>query len=372
LKTKIVLLIEQLHMKVIHHRWSGGVDPNALFAMSHNDRRSSLKRAGARKPAGLPARGGMSLPRWLAPPRAVDLSCRGGGSRSDLGSEQFSGLIGEVYAAALDPTLWPSVLPKANQFVEGAAALVPQHPTSKDGCGGGEGDDVARPEERNTSEPSALQRSRLIAQHLNRASSIERECAKAAALEDLFNHFRSAIFLLAPTAGILHANAAGRRMLAQGSVLRSASGRLAATETDAARALQNPVEAAIAKPGPDPLGSAFTLRGRDGQRYVGQVLPLSATARRQEVSAIVLVSKVAFEPPPIGQAIAETFDLTATEVRVLLASVEWSGVAEVAAALGVGRATVKTHLHRLFRKTGTSCQAELVKLVAGFSRNLVG
>jgi DNA-binding CsgD family transcriptional regulator len=161
-------------------------------------------------------------------------------------------------------------------------------------------------------------------------------------------------------------------MLAQGSVLRSASGRLAASETHGGRAFQDLVEATIAKPGPDPRGTVFTLRGRDGQRYVGQVLPLSATARRREVSAIVLVSKVAFEPPPIAQAIAETFDLTATEVRVLLSCVEWNGVAEAAAALGVGRATVKTHLHRLFRKTGTSCQAELVKLVAGFSRNLVG
>jgi DNA-binding CsgD family transcriptional regulator/PAS domain-containing protein len=338
--------------------------------MSYNDQRSFLKPAEARKPVGPPARGGKALPRRVTPPRAVELSCRGGSSRSDLGSEQFSGLLGEVYEAALDPTLWPSVLPKANQFVEGVVG--PQHPMYKDAHGGNRRDDVARPAERDTAEASAPQRSRLIAQHLNRASSIERECAKAAALEDLFDHFRSAIFLLAPTASILHANVAGRRMLAQGSVLRSASGRLVVSEAHGARAFQDLVEAVIAKPGPNPKGTAFTLRGRDGQRYVGQVLSLSATARRREVSAIVLVSKVAFEPPPIAQAIAEMFDLTATEVRVLLACVEWNGVAEAAAVLGVGRATVKTHLHRLFRKTGTSCQAELVKLVAGFSTNLVG
>ena len=338
--------------------------------MSHNDRRSFVKHTQARKPSGPPARGGKSLPRRVSLPRAVELSCRAGSSRSDLGSEQFSGLIGEVYEAALDPTLWPSVLPKANQFVEGAAS--PQHPMYKDAHGGDGGDHVVHPEQRDTFEPSTPHRSRLIAQHLDRASSIERECAKAAALEDLFDHFRSAIFLLAPTASVLHANAAGRRMLAQGSVLRSGSGRLAASETHGAHAFQDLVETAIAKPGPDPRGTAFTLRGCDGQRYVGQVLPLSATARRREVSAIVLISKVGFELPPIAQAIAETFDLTATEVRVLLACVEWSGVAKAAVALGVGRATVKTHLHRLFRKTGTSCQAELVKLVAGFSRNLVG
>jgi DNA-binding CsgD family transcriptional regulator len=33
--------------------------------------------------------------------------------------------------------------------------------------------------------------------------------------------------------------------------------------------------------------------------------------------------------------------------------------------LGISQATVKTHLHNLFRKTGTRRQSELVKLVAG-------
>ena len=340
--------------------------------MTQNDRRSSFTRADARQTAALPVRNGKSLPRRAATARVADTGCRGPGSRAGLGAEQLSHLIGEVYEAALDPTLWPSVLPKTTQFVEGSAD--PENATSKDGHGANGGVNVALPAKPNSSDPAALQRGRLIGQHLSRAGSIERETAKAAALVDLFDHFRSGMFLLAPTGSIVHANAAGRRMLVQGSVLRSASGRLMATETQAARALQDLVVAAIGKPGPDRRGTAtaITLRGRDSQRYVAQVLPLGAVARRREVSAIVLVSKVAFELPPVAQAIAETFELTATELRVLLACVEWNGVTEAAAALGVGRSTVKTHLHRLFRKTGTSCQAELVKLVAGFCSPLVG
>ena len=38
----------------------------------------------------------------------------------------------------------------------------------------------------------------------------------------------------------------------------------------------------------------------------------------------------------------------------------------LAEALGLTQATVKTHLHNVFRKTGTARQSELVKLVAGF------
>ena len=55
---------------------------------------------------------------------------------------------------------------------------------------------------------------------------------------------------------------------------------------------------------------------------------------------------------------------------MLLAVVEVGGVPEVAVALGIAETTVKTHLGRTYQKTGTSRQAELVKLVAGFSNPL--
>jgi DNA-binding CsgD family transcriptional regulator len=35
--------------------------------------------------------------------------------------------------------------------------------------------------------------------------------------------------------------------------------------------------------------------------------------------------------------------------------------------LGVSQATVKTHLKRIFGKTGTARQVDLVKLIAGFA-----
>jgi len=59
-------------------------------------------------------------------------------------------------------------------------------------------------------------------------------------------------------------------------------------------------------------------------------------------------------------------------LRVLLAIVEIGGVPEVAEALGVAETTVKTHLGRLYQKTGAGRQADLVKLVAGFSNPLQG
>ncbi|MGA8316809.1 MAG: helix-turn-helix transcriptional regulator, partial [Bradyrhizobium sp.] len=66
------------------------------------------------------------------------------------------------------------------------------------------------------------------------------------------------------------------------------------------------------------------------------------------------------------------YQLTKTELRVLLALMELGGGPQIAEALGIGTGTVKTHLRNLFQKTGVKHQADLVKLVAGFSQSMVG
>jgi DNA-binding NarL/FixJ family response regulator len=73
-----------------------------------------------------------------------------------------------------------------------------------------------------------------------------------------------------------------------------------------------------------------------------------------------------------SEAIGKMFKLTPTELRVLLAIVEVGGVPEVAAALGVADTTVRSHVSRLFQKTGATRQADLVKLVAGYATPMAG
>jgi DNA-binding CsgD family transcriptional regulator len=82
------------------------------------------------------------------------------------------------------------------------------------------------------------------------------------------------------------------------------------------------------------------------------------------------VHKASLETPLLPEAIAKAYRLTPTELRVLLAAVEIGGVADVAEALGIASETVKTHLGRIYEKTDTHRQADLVKLVAGYSSPL--
>ena len=65
------------------------------------------------------------------------------------------------------------------------------------------------------------------------------------------------------------------------------------------------------------------------------------------------------------------YRLTPRELRVLLSLVEVGGVPDVARVLGISEATVRTHVARVFDKTGASRQVDLVKIVAGFTNPLL-
>jgi DNA-binding CsgD family transcriptional regulator len=89
-------------------------------------------------------------------------------------------------------------------------------------------------------------------------------------------------------------------------------------------------------------------------------------------AAAVFIRNAVLETPSTPEIIADSYRLTRTELRVLLAIVSVGGVPRVAQALGIAESTVKTHLGNLFEKTGANSQAGLVKLVAGFSYSFVG
>jgi DNA-binding CsgD family transcriptional regulator len=114
------------------------------------------------------------------------------------------------------------------------------------------------------------------------------------------------------------------------------------------------------------------LIASDGTCRIGHVRPLKPAARSygdgpHEALAAVMVYKAGLEYPRPPDIIARFYNLTPTELRVLLAIVEIGGAPEVAAKLGIAPSTVRTHVGRLFEKTGTKRQAELVRLVAGFA-----
>ena len=199
--------------------------------------------------------------------------------------------------------------------------------------------------------------------------------SEASALADTLNGLAAGIFLVDAGRRIVHANTAGHDILRADDFLRSISGQLVARNTQANRTLDQ----VFADNGGVAIGTrgiALPLTAHDGERYVMHMLPLTPATRTGigmagKAVAALFVRKVALDRR-CGELVARTFELTPAELRVLLTIVEVGGVPETSAALGIAESTVKTHLHRVFDKTGARRQADLVKLAAGFSNPLAG
>ena len=220
----------------------------------------------------------------------------------------------------------------------------------------------------------------LVVPHVRRAvligKAIEFKQAETATFVDVLDGLSVGLFLIDAQGRIVHANAAGNDMLGAGDFLRRSGGRLVAGDARAEQTLRE--AAAAAADGDEEVGTrsiAVPLRAHDGERYVAHMLPLAGGARRRAgaayaAAAALFVRKAELQYPSPPEVIGKTYSLTPAELRVLLSIVEIGGVPEVAAALGVADTTVKTHLGRLYAKTGTGRQADLVKLVAGFAMPL--
>jgi DNA-binding CsgD family transcriptional regulator len=219
------------------------------------------------------------------------------------------------------------------------------------------------------------QRIAMIVPHAHRSlminKAIDLKQSEAATFSDTLDGLNAGIFLVDARRRIVHANVAGYDMLSADDFLRSIGGQLVARDAQANQGLRDILacEVAIAR------NSALTLTAQDGERYVAYVLPLTSLARNGAATAAkavatVFVRKVELDSGSCGELVARAFGLTPAELRVLLAIVQVGGVPETAETLGIAETTVKTHLHRVFAKTGASRQADLVKLAAGFSNPL--
>jgi DNA-binding CsgD family transcriptional regulator len=369
-------------------------------------------------------------------------------------AEQVSQLVGGIYDAALDPTLWTDVLEKTCNFVVGVAAALQSHDAlQQSACFYFTWNDnpeytksyvekyvrinpavvpatiqtkvgdvstfldfvpleeyrvtqlykewsapqgyidaiqatldksamsyaaatVMRDERQGPADAGARRRMGLLAPHFCRAVNIGKvidlKKVEADALADTLDGLAAGMFLVDATGQIVHANAAGDAMLAAGLIVRDAGRKLTAIDAQADRVLSEiftNVDRGDAAVGSK--GISVPLTARDSERNIAHVLPLTSGVRRRasitySAAAAVFVRKVALDLPHPLETIATTHKLTPTEMRVLMAIVDIGGVPEVAPVLGIAETTVKTHLQRVFEKTGAKRQADLVKLVAGY------
>jgi DNA-binding CsgD family transcriptional regulator len=211
--------------------------------------------------------------------------------------------------------------------------------------------------------------------HLQRAVAIGRlfDQRKAAeqVLTETLDHVEAAVFLVGANGAIRFANDAAGKMLEEATLVRKEGEALHVVAADTDRMLYDIF--AAARRGDASVGVrgvAVPIGNDSAEPWFAHVLPLTSGRRHEagaanQAVAAVFVRKTAPNAPPPLEAIAKQYHLLPSEVRVLAAVAKVQGVRELAEFLGISQATVKTHLHNLFRKTGTRRQSQLVKLVAG-------
>jgi DNA-binding CsgD family transcriptional regulator/PAS domain-containing protein len=214
---------------------------------------------------------------------------------------------------------------------------------------------------------------RVIAPHLRRAvvisGMLDVSAAAALTFRSALEATSAAAVLVDADMRILHANAAAAGMLAAGDPVRAVGGRVALREELVPGHLRAAVrtasqnEASLGR-----RGIGVPARLRDGTALSLSVMPLERRPTpgiAPAATAAIFIGPAAAPLDMPADAMRLLYDLTPAEARVFDLVVAGQGTDEIAAALRVAAGTVRTHLLRVFEKTGRRNRADLVRLAGG-------
>ena len=217
---------------------------------------------------------------------------------------------------------------------------------------------------------------RLLAPHIRRAVTIsdmlETATVAAATFETTLDSFSAGVFLVDARGQVVHANRAGKMILERHDPVRLRDGALKTWLPATTSALENAI--ALASQSEIAIGRAgigVPAPSKDGPGHLMCVLPLPANNPRRgwmrgAVAAVFVSPSSSGASVPV-EALTALYDLTPAEARVMLAVAGGKTPAETAQTLGVGESTVRTHLLKIFAKTGTARQAELPLLISSLT-----
>ena len=171
---------------------------------------------------------------------------------------------------------------------------------------------------------------------------------------------------------LLFANTRAEELMRGEQVVRSVKGVVTGASAMGTKALTD----AIARASANDIslggrGIGIPLGGDPSGPTVAYVLPLTRGTLRagsfeNAAVAIFLSSGAAANLPP-ASLLVTLFDLTQAEARVMISLGSGISRSESAVSLGMSENTLKTHLARVFAKTETSRQTDLVRLISAVS-----
>ena len=162
------------------------------------------------------------------------------------------------------------------------------------------------------------------------------------------------LFLIQPNRTIAHANPSGLRLLDVGHLFQFARGTLACRVAESNAAL----EAALREIDSGAIErKVVRLETRHGTTIPCVMKPV------KQGNYILLAVLELYGIESDAEVIAAAFQLTAAEARIAAAVSAGRTPQQCAALLNIKVSTVRTQLVSVFRKTGTSSQAHLARLI---------
>lgn len=211
-----------------------------------------------------------------------------------------------------------------------------------------------------------------LAPHLRRAAliadTIEQQRVMLAAYGETLDRLACGVLLTDETRRVFHANRAAAMMFDEGEVVQLRSDRLVATQPERNRVLGDALTKAHRGDAEVRLhGIGIPLHMTEAKPVVCYVLPLNQSDARHVPGGptVAVFLSVSIDSFPIVDAMLSTlYGLTAAEARVVGEIGKGGTLSDIGQRLHVSENTLKTHLKRIFDKTGVRRQSDLVSLVA--------
>jgi DNA-binding CsgD family transcriptional regulator len=229
---------------------------------------------------------------------------------------------------------------------------------------------MIREKEKGPCEEPELALLRTLVPHLRRAALLHSELTSLRSQRAAFllhlDRYPQAFLLIDAERRLLVANTPGREILSLRDGFRLESGqiRLASSKEDSTL---REVVREIAANRESQVNRLSVTRSSQASPYRLLMMPVPSLGAaplgisQPAVAMVIIDADSAFSPD--ASALGALFSLTPAEIRVTSLLVQGHSMEEIAAELGVSLETVRTHVRRVFSKTATNRQGELIALV---------
>ena len=214
---------------------------------------------------------------------------------------------------------------------------------------------------------------RFLMPHLARAWAVHQRLGILEAGESMLNTLPLGILFLASNGVAVYCNCAAEEIFRANDGLALRGGRLSAADRIADAQLRRAVQEAVS-PRASMGSSAVHVRrihargDSNGRNYQVVAAPLRKRFRQftgmLEPIAVAFITDPERHTPASTDALMQAYTLTRKEAMLAARLSEGQSVKQASEELAITYETARTHLRRIFSKTGTSRQAELILLIA--------